>query len=92
MAQSLGVTTDKSTAALTSILPRSCKRRNIKFPDLAPNAGILLIKDRSATEMTRLLIEDAYPAESTLNDIPLIGIKLQSSVNNALVDIDLVVG
>lgn len=94
VAQSLGVTTDQSVAAATSILPRSCQVRNIFFPDLSPNTGVLIIKDRTDSELTRLDPDDAYPiiSGSGANNIPLIGIKLRASgVDNSLVDIDVVV-
>lgn len=94
VAQSLGVTTVQSTAAATSILPRSCKLLNIHFPDVAPNsgAGPLLVKDALGSELTRLDVDDAYQFESTLNDVFLIGRKLRAPANNALVDIDITVG
>lgn len=94
VARSLGVTTDQSTAALTSILPRSCKNRNIHFPDIAPNSGTaaLIIKGASGTEITRLDVDDAFQVASTVNDVPLIGVKLRAAVANALVDIAAVVG
>lgn len=94
VAKSLGVTTDQSVAARTSILPRSCKARNIHLPDIAPNsgAGPLIIKDADASEITRLDVDDAYPRESTLNDVPLIGVKLRAPANNALINVDITVG
>lgn len=94
VAASLGVTTDQSTAAITSVLPRSCKFLNISYPDVAPNntsATQLLLKDSNANEITRIDVGAGYPETdgAAINGIPLLGRKLRAPVNNALVDIHL---
>lgn len=92
VAYSKGVTTDQSTAAKTSNLPRSCGFRNISYPNIAPNntsGNPLILKDANASEIARIDPGQNYTVNSNLNNIPIIGILVNAPVNGALVDLEL---
>ncbi len=86
VAAALGVTTDKSTEALTSPLPRTCAMRKIVIPDEVVNAGLLFDFTGQLTHAD-VQAGDSLLEQSDLNRIPIAGVKVQASGNNAVLDV-----
>jgi hypothetical protein len=91
VAAKAGVTTVQTAAQIdASILPRSCRLRNIHYPNVSPNTtsgSPLIVKDLTGSEITRIDPGQAYLEDSRMNNIPLVGVGLNAPVNNALVDV-----